>query len=80
MKKFHFFVPVVDENQNMSVIHWADTLEDFQGTVNHKREFENILKKDRSVRVMDPQTMQAVDIDLSSLMEAHDAVELECFF
>lgn len=72
MKKFHFFIPVAVENQNLSVIHWSDTLEGFQGIVNHKREVENCLIEDRSVRVLNPETMQAADVDLSSLMECRD--------
>ncbi len=74
MKKFHFFIPVADENQNLSVIHWSDTLEGFQGIVNHKREIENCLIEDRSVRVLNPETMLAAVIDLSNLMKAKTIV------
>ena len=79
MKKFHFFVPCENETQ-LEVIHWADTLEDFQGIVGHKREVENILHEDRSVRVLNPETMQATDVDLSSLLECQSDSDVEWYF
>jgi hypothetical protein len=82
MKKFHFFIPVAvsDENQNLGVIHWSDTIEDFKGIVSHKREVENILYEDRAVRVMDAETMQAADVDLSSLMECQNDSDVKWYF
>lgn len=80
MRKYHFFIPVADEHQNLSVIHWSDTLQDFQNIVQHKREVENILHEDRSVRVLDIETTQAADIYLSSLLRAHDDADIVWHF
>jgi hypothetical protein len=80
MKKFHFFIPTVDENQNLGIIHWSDTIESFQGIVVHKREVENILNEDRQVRVLNPETMLAADVDLSNLMECQNDSDVEWYF
>ena len=80
MKKFHFFIPTVDENKNLEVIHWSDTIEDFKGIVDHKREVEDCLIEDRSVRVLNPESMLAADVDLSNLMECQNDSDVEWYF
>jgi hypothetical protein len=77
MQKYHFFIPGIDP---VEVIHWVDTLSDFQALICHKRKFEPGFRcfsaeEEVKCRVMNPDTMQADDFYLSELLSL-DEIEI----
>jgi len=69
-KKFHFFIPVMDEGGQLGIVHWAGSFEMVRKLIILKREgIPGSFPGDTLVRVLDPETMGAEDYILCSLVE-----------